>query len=516
VIVKPLLTPVRPLVRRRSSVDLPGFLGSGPSTSRGQAGQGAALVSDPSPAQLAQAAHVARRATFGATPELVASIAALTPARWLQVQLAPDSFADREADAVLARIPGLTWSIAETRGRVEDGETSPAVLTDAVGQAAVIRMAWSRRQLLEVMTDLWSDHFNVPADGATWDSRMDYDRTVRDNSLGRFSDLLVACTTHPAMLRYLGTDVSRPGKPNEHHGRELLELHTVGPEARVTEAEVRDSARILTGLTIDPSSGEAVYRSDLHNLGQVAVQGLRHPNQNPDGYPLVVGYLNWLAHRPETARRVARLLAVRFVADNPPSGLVDRLARLYLDHDTSIAAVLTALFAAPEFSHPSAVRVRRPVEDVIGAVRALGVRPDATGTRGISGLYWMLDTLGQAPLACPAPTGYPARGTDWLSASGLIGRWNIHLSLAGGWRPSGLVFPGWRALLPADLPTTYGDVVDALADRVLLRRLADADRTAVCAAVGRAPSAAVTGAALDAEGPQLVALLLDSPAHCQC
>ncbi len=514
--VKPLLTAVRPSARR-SSIDLQGLFGIGEtSPSTPVPSPSGVTVPDPTPAQLAEATHLARRATFGSTPALSRSVAGQTPARWLQQQLAPDSLADPDADRLLARLPGLTWSIAETRDRVQAGEASPQALTDAVGQAAVIRMVWSRRQLLEVLVDLWSNHFHVPADGATWDSRIDYDRTVRDNALGRFSDLLVACTTHPAMLRRMGTDLSLPGRPSEHHGRELLDLHTVGPDADVTEDEVADSARILTGLSVDPLSGEAVYRSDLHELGAVSVLGFTHRNTGPDGYPLLVGYLNWLARRPETARRVARLLATRFVADQPPNGLVARLAQVYLDTDTSIGSVLAALFTSPEFAHPSAVKVRRPAEDLVAAVRALGVRPDKAGVRGIAGLYWMLDAVGQAPLGCPSAQGYPVAGTDWLGAAGLVGRWNAHLALAGGWRPAGLVFPGWRALLPADLPGTYGDLVDALAERLVQRPVTEADRAAICAAVGRRPSAAVAGAALDAEGPQLVALLLDSPAHCQC
>lgn len=513
--VKPLLTPLRPSARR-SSIDLGGLFGidSGPSTPTPSTGT--VTIADPTPAQLAEAAHLARRVTFGPTPALARSIASQTPARWLQQQLLPDLLPDPETDALLTRLPGLRWSIAETRDRVQAGETTPEALTDAVGRAAVVRMTWSRRQLLQVMVDLWSNHFPVPADGSTWDSRVDYDRTVHANALGRFSDLLVACTTHPAMLRRMGTDLSGPGRPNEHHGRELLELHTVGPDAGVTDAEVRDSARILTGVTIDPLTGEAVYRSDLHETGVVSVRGFTHANASPDGYPLLVGYLNWLARRPETARRVARLLATRFVSDRPPSGLVSRLAELYLDADTAIDTVLAALFTSPEFVHPSAVRVRRPAEDVLAAVRALGVRPDKAGVRGIDGLYWMLDAVGQAPLACRAPEGYPVAGSDWLGAAGLISRWNVHLALAGGWRPAGLVFPGWRALLPADLPGRYGDLLDALAVALGQRPPAEADRTAVCAAIGRRPTGAVDGAALDAEGPQLVALLLDSPAHCQC
>src|SRR6185437_9958424 len=132
--------------------------------------------------------------------------------------------------------------------------------------------------------------------------------------LGRFADLLVAVSTHPAMLRFLDAASATAAHPNENHGRELLELHTVGIDAGYGENDVLSSARILSGLSIDQGTGEFVYRPDRHWTGQVRVLGFSHPNAHAgDGYQVVLSYLGWLARHPATARRVARRLAVRFV-----------------------------------------------------------------------------------------------------------------------------------------------------------------------------------------------------------
>src|SRR4029450_13954529 len=120
------------------------------------------------------------------------------------------------------------------------------------GRGALAGQLWSRRQLLEVMVDFWSNHLNVtnPFDGG-WDTRTAYDRDViRTHALGRFADMLRASARSPAMLRYLDNAESHRRAVNENYGRELLELHTVGIEGGYTEKDVRHSAYIMTGRTV--------------------------------------------------------------------------------------------------------------------------------------------------------------------------------------------------------------------------------------------------------------------------
>ena len=290
-----------------------------------------------------------------------------------------------------------------------------------VKTVAIARSLWSRRQLLEVMVDLWSNHFNVaaPSDDV-WDSRTHYDHTIRTHALGRFSDLLQAAALHPAMLRFLTNDTSTKAHPNENLGRELLELHTVGLGARYTEEDVLNSARILTGMSVG-SDGMFSFRSKNHYTGTVRVLGFSHANATAtDGLAVAKAYLDHLAHHPATARTVAVRLATHFVSDAPDSTLVDSLAAVYLEHDTDVVPVLRALFRSRQFAASAGLKLRRPAEDVYAAARAVGTLPPASGTAGIRDLMWQLDTLGNSPFGWPPPNGYPDVAGAWLSPGPVV------------------------------------------------------------------------------------------------
>lgn len=460
--------------------------------------------------------HLLRRATFGPTPQLLRDVTAERAGAWLEQQFDPQNIPDPECDALLREYPGLDWPISRIRAAVDTKSLQAGAVMDRLVRASLVRAIWSRRQLLEIMVGLWSDHFNVtcPSD-QVWDSRADYDATIRGLALGRFADLLIAVTTHPAMLRYLDGTSSTAEHPNENHGRELLELHTVGVQAGYREGDVLASARILTGLSVDGGSGQFVYRPDLHWTGTVQVLGFRRPNPDPDGgYGLVSDYLVWLARHPATARRVARRLAVRFVADDPPDSLVADLAAAYLAADTAIVPVLRRLFGSPEFAASAGRKVRRPLEDLVAAVRALDIRPGG-GTAGVEGLYWLVAAAGQAPFGHPRPDGYPD-GADWPTGAGLLARWNAHLGLAGGWWPAGLGYRAPADLLAGQAPATWGDLVDVLAARVVHRPMAGPHRDAVCTFLGGAAEAALDAADLDALVSPAAALILDSPYHAVC
>ena len=146
-----------------------------------------------------------------------------------------------------------------------------------VGAATLARQMWSKRQLFEVIVDFWANHLNVstPGDGA-WDVSGSWHRDViRKHALGSFTDMLLASGRHPAMLRYLANDASKKDSVNENLGRELLELHTVGVGSGYTEADVRNSAYILTGRTVT-STGLFSYDPSAHWTGAVKVLGFTH------------------------------------------------------------------------------------------------------------------------------------------------------------------------------------------------------------------------------------------------
>lgn len=433
----------------------------------------AAAAAEPSPAALLPAdplLHLLRRATFGPSPASIAEIRRLGATAWLDRQLSPSAITDQVAEEVVARLPLARLSAAEIRSRVSAG-TLKQYSWDPMWQlswAAVARAIWSERQLLEVMADFWSNHLNVTCPhGDVWDSRIDYDTMIRQNALGTFAGLLKASARHPAMLTYLDNRFSTKAAPNENYGRELLELHTVG--MTYTEADVQHAARLLTGLTVDNSTGKYRYDQAIHATGAVRVLAFQHSNTTAaGGEAAVLELLDYLAMHQATARRIVTKLCVRFVADEPPASLITTLIKVYLDNRTAIVPVLRALFTSAEFAAAVGAKTRTPFEDLAATVRTLGYGPAATGAKFLESLYWMTRDAGQAPLNWGPPNGYPDVAAAWASPSGLLVRWNFHLSIAAGWWPDTLVRPtNLPAGMVGALPATYGALITATAVRLL-------------------------------------------------
>jgi uncharacterized protein (DUF1800 family) len=472
------------------------------------AGAGGSLV--PASADV----HLARRATFGATPDVVAQIRRMGRRAWVDKQLRPGSIDDTACSRMIRnRFPGLGWDITQARRNLEPFSWD---LMFDLGVASVARAAWSKRQLFEVMVEFWSNllHVTNPSDRA-WDNRQDYDRVVlRKHALGRFEDMLVASARHPAMLLYLNNSVSTRFEPNENYGRELLELHSVGVDAGYSEDEMLQSALIMTGFGVDWETGLFEYSPWNHYRGRVKVLGFSRSNSTgAGGKDVATAYLRYLANHPATARRIATKLCERFVSDNPPAALVDRLASVYRANGTAIKPVLRALFSSSAFTSSAGKKVRRPLEDMTATLRILNYGWDKSGTEGLRGLYWMADGLGQAPATWHQPDGFPDVAVAWQSAGTTLGRWNMHLSLAAHWWPSKLTQPNLRTLLPRKLPRTHGALVDVLAQRLVFRTLRSEHRRAVLTFLGRSASDPLTAddAAVNWRLAYLVALILDSP-----
>lgn len=451
-------------------------------------------------------AHLLRRATFGPTPRAVEQVRGQGINGWLERQLDPGSIDDPIAEAAVAQLPTVGMTTAQLRAAIPADDWRAMY---ELGRATLARQFWSERQLYEVMVDFWSNLLHVTCPfGGGWDTRTTYDRDViRAHALGRFRDLLLASARGTAMLRYLNNNRSHRRAVNENYGRELLELHTVGIDGGYTESDVRNSAYLMTGRTVT-REGEFRYEADRHWVGEVRVLDFRHDNPTPEG-GLEIGdeYLSYLAGHPATARRIARKLVVRFVTDNPPTPLVDRLAESYLDNDTAILPVLRTLFSSLELWIATGRKTRRPLENLAATVRALGITPGGDTTTALEKLYWLSNQLGQAPLAWRPPDGYPDVASAWAGAHGTLAVWNSHRALVQGWH-DGLTYPSPQTLV-ADPPATAGAYLDALTTRLLFGPMAGQHRRALLEFLDVAEDRPIPDGML----PHLVPLLLDSAYH---
>jgi uncharacterized protein (DUF1800 family) len=512
-------------------------------------------------AQEQKVVHLLNRVGFGARPGDVERVRKMGIDKYIDLQLHPDRINDSAVEARLAVFPSLRMSIAEVQekypapnllarqlglrdarnnGKPDAGPKLPIVdnpeamtetqrreyqqqvqayyranglrppqmlLQELQGQK-IIRGVYSERQLQEVMTDFWFNHFNI-----FWGKNLNRELTtdyeisvIRPNTLGKFRDLLMATAKSPAMLVYLdnfqssspdarppgfrrmqrpgaiGAGPGRPGnrrfanqpggqnyrrrqleqemprqqssnpqqmengqqnppvrlpqpgnpqgrKPgiNENYAREIMELHTLGVDGGYTQKDVQEVARCLTGWTVDRPRQAAsfVYRDWMHDNGEKVVLGrkLAAGGGIKDGETVI----DILARHPSTAKFISSKLVRRFVSDNPPQSLVDRVAATYTRTDGDIREMLRTIFTSQEFYSKEAYRakIKSPFELAVSAIRALGadVRQPLQAAQFIA-------RMGQPLYMYQAPTGYPDKAEHWVNTGALLERLNYGLALA--------------------------------------------------------------------------------------
>ena len=390
------------------------------------------------------------------------------------------------------------------------------VVVGEVSQAKLFRAIYSERQLEEVMTDFWYNHFNVFV-GKGLDRYMvaSYERDViRPHALGKFKDLLVATAKSPAMLFYLDNwqsvgphselAIYGPGRRprprrgryarfprprpqrknlptglNENYAREIMELHTLGVDGGYTQKDVTELAKVLTGWSIErpQKGGGFTFREIAHEPGTKYVLGHKiKENGESEGMQV----LEILAHHPSTAKFISRELAMRFVSDDPPQSLVNRMAETFLKKDGDIREVLRTMFKSPEFWSADAYRakVKTPLEFVASAARVSGV-----DVKNALPLVQFLNRMGMPLYGMQPPTGYSMKADAWVNSSALLSRMNFALALCSGRMPGMVLDPQMllHGATPSDAQTALADLeqnilagdVSTQTDAVLRKELND-------------------------------------------
>jgi len=413
------------------------------------------------------------------TPQQAAKQAGMTEEEYRKQQAA------RTAGPLQTRPAAATYMVAVPTApppapgpeRLEGIIGPPHVMAELT-LAKLDRAIYSQRQLDEVVVDFWMNHFNVFA-GKGEDRWLltAYERdSIRPHAMGKFQDLLEATAKSPAMLYYLdnwqsvdpdayermqseiaarrrdfqlflgrmypltlGPIPPAPPQPakaqpaqarrglNENYGRELMELHTLGVDGGYTQKDVTEVARAFTGWTIRPPrrAAEFYFAERLHDGGPKVVLGQKiHAGGMKDGEEV----LELLAHHPSTAKFISFKLARRFVSDQPPQALVDRMAKTFLSTDGDIRAVLHTMIYSPEFWSRSVyqTKIKMPFELVASTARALNLDADDA----IPLMRWTA-RIGEPLYQCEPPTGFSDTTETWVNTGALLNRLNFALALAG-------------------------------------------------------------------------------------
>jgi uncharacterized protein (DUF1800 family) len=361
---------------------------------------------------------------------------------------------DKQDDVIGALPQGMRQGLfavapPDLRRRIELTSGPAQVVARDLQESKILRAVYSNRQLDEVLVDFWFNHFNVFLDkGADHYLTTEYERdAIRPHVLGKFRDLLEATAKSPAMLFYLdnwesvgpSTPAAFPRGPNaqrrglnENYGRELLELHTLGVDSGYTQKDVTEVARCFTGWSIDRPNlgGSFKFAERRHDVGEKIVLNVRIPagGDQKDGEKV----LDIVARHPSTAHFISRKLAQRFVADDPPAALVNRMAQTFLKTDGDIRAVMQTMLESKEFWSVGAYKskMKSPLEVVVSAVRASGGNVDFANA-----LVNQVAQLGEPLYRKIEPTGYSNSSREWMNTAGLMARMNFAVQLSGNQVP---------------------------------------------------------------------------------
>jgi uncharacterized protein (DUF1800 family) len=384
-----------------------------------------------------------------------------------------------------------------------------AVVAAETLDAKLMRDLYTERQLDEVMTDFWLNHFNTyikKSQQAPYYIASYEKQVVRPRALGTFEDLLVATAMSPAMLNYLDNSQSvgpnsrfanqlgsrngkgkRPSGLNENYARELMELHTLGVGGGYTQKDVTEVAKVFTGWTVGDKRNAynmPQYRRERSGLVvQTPNRGVDEPVQpqfdeakhepgpkyvlgvtiKENGYKEGMQVLHMLATNPATANFVSRKLAVRFVSDDPPQTIVDKMAKTFQDTHGDIRQVLLTMIKAPEFWTREVYRakVKTPQDFVVSAVRASGADVATP-----SALVGVISELGMPIYGMQTPNGYSMKADPWNNTGALVSRMNFALALSANKVPG--VTANWPALLGTDDAALTPEAKDAALEAKLL------------------------------------------------
>jgi uncharacterized protein (DUF1800 family) len=333
---------------------------------------------------------------------------------------------------------------------------------DSRTRFARIIKAPAENTFVERLTQFWSNHFTVhmqPGTCFVHDLVIPFEEEAIARNLFRpFEEMLIAVVKHPAMILYLDNDLSsglnsktakdKPvlaSKMNENLAREILELHTVSPEAGYDLEDIQNLANALTGWRcarnpLLPYGFE--FFPDYHEPGAKTVMGFT--THNPiNGVTEAEQILRFLARHPATARHVCTKLLQHFYDDNPPKSMIDKLVSVWVQSNGFMYSVIRTMLSMPEmwdtrvltqklktpndliFSMFRAIFSHAPIEQHLSRFTKFTTVTEKGATFQIDNgylQYQLFGWWGQLPFTAPDPRGWPDTKEAWLGQDSLLQR----------------------------------------------------------------------------------------------
>ncbi|MCJ8325443.1 MAG: DUF1800 domain-containing protein [Rhizobiales bacterium] len=289
----------------------------------------------------------------------------------------------------------------------------------------------SQQSFNERLVYFWQNHFAVSAQkqSVRFLAASFENEAIRQNVMGRFADMLIASTQHPAMQLYLdnfrsiGPD-SKLGKKqnkglNENLAREILELHTLGVQGGYEQKDVIAFANMLTGWGVDYQTVRGFRFNKNAHQGQPAE--FLGKNYSQKGMRQALAGLNHLAVHASTAKHIATKLAQHFAGTHNQQltkSLVDELETSFNHTQGQLKPLYEILINHGACWQAAPLRFRTPYEWIIALLRAAGnVKIPANA------MLNLLKNMGQQTYFVSSPAGWPDEDNYWNSPAAMIQKW---------------------------------------------------------------------------------------------
>ena len=370
---------------------------------------------------LAQMAHLMRRAGFGATrEELDQYVAKGYDATVEELINPPDNMPAGDMIGLLRYMPNCL---------LPGGVPQP-------GQYNwMYNMITTKRPLEEKVALFWHQVFatgNSKVDNC--DQMLEQLVMFRKYGMGNYQEMLVELSKNPAMLYWLDNNENHRDAVNENWGRELLELFSLGV-SNYTEVDVREASRAFTGWTIAPKLPRQPfgrfpwafeYLGEDHDDGEKTFLGHTGNLNGEDIIDIIV-------KEPATARFICRHLYSFFVADEVQvpawtiqdardEDALEMMINAFEESGYEIKAVLRTMFNSDFFKNARYSKIKSPAEVVASTLKMVGSyqRPEPT----IPDIGPEATYMGQSLLDPPSVEGWYT-GQEWINSGSLLARINF-------------------------------------------------------------------------------------------
>ena len=363
--------------------------------------------------------HLFQRAGFGATPTQIREFGDKSSSKVMKYLLKDSEKVEpliviEEENAIIVKkkalrdtlLMGGTLSAEMIKERLKGNRDK---ITD-LNFLWVNKMASGDGMLREKMTLFWHGHFACRSRQPLFDQQLN--NVIRENALGKFSDLLLAVSKSPAMLQFLNNQQNRKGSPNENFAREVMELFTLG-RSNYTEQDIKEAARAFTGWGFN-LQGEFVFRDRQHDAGEKVFQGQTGNFKGEDIIKIIL-------QNPKTATFITTKIYRYFVNENLNNQIIEKLAKRFRSTDYDLADLMENIFTSDWFYLPENIgtRIKSPIELLVGMQRNFGISFEQK-----QAVLFIQKSLGQILFYPPNVAGWSG-GKNWIDSSTLLARMKL-------------------------------------------------------------------------------------------